>query len=115
MTWPMSMTRCWSRAITGWTRAEATAAAHRLAAIAELTDRRGASELAVERQFWACDAWDSAAAEVAVASGISARVASNQMHQALALRYRLPEVAKLMVEGTVSARLANRLVGVPSW
>ena len=96
-------------AITGWTRAEATAAAHRMAAIAELTDRRGASEQATERQFWACDAWDSAAAEVATASGISARVASNQMHQALALRYRLPQIAKLMTEGTLAPRLANTI------
>jgi hypothetical protein len=96
-------------AITGWTRAEATVAAHRLAAIAELTDRRGASEQAVERQFWACDAWDSAAAEIAAACGISARVASNQMRQGLALRYRLPEIAKLMSEGTLSARLANTI------
>ncbi len=96
-------------AITGWTRAEATAAAHRMAAIAELTDRRGASEQADERQFWACDAWDSAAAEIATASGISARVASNQMHHALALRYRLPEINKLMTEGTLSARLANTI------
>ena len=79
------MTRRWSTAITGWTRAEATVASHRMAAIAELTDRRGASEQAIERQFWACDAWDCAAAEIAAASGISARMASRQMHQALAL------------------------------
>src|SRR6195952_1663167 len=92
-------------AITGWTRAESTVAAHRMAAIAELTDRRGASEQATERQFWACDAWDSAAAEIAAACGVSARVASNHMHQGLALRYRLPEIAKLMAEGTLSARL----------
>jgi hypothetical protein len=97
-------------AITGWTRAEATVAAHRLAAIAELTDRRGATEQAAERQFWACDAWDSAAAEIAAASGVSARVASNHMHQGLALRHRLPQIAKLMTEGTVSARLANTII-----
>jgi hypothetical protein len=84
-------------------------AAHRMAAIAELTDRRGAAEQAAERQFWACDAWDSAAAEIAAACGISARVASHQMRQGLALRYRLPEIAKLMAEGTLSARLANTI------
>jgi len=96
-------------AITGWTRAEATVAHHRMAAIAELTDRRGASEQAIERQYWACDGWDSAAAEVAAASGISARKASTLMHQALALRHRLPEIAKLVSEGTLSARLANAI------
>src|SRR5882757_4689106 len=70
-------------AITGWTRAEATVAFHRMAAIAELTARRCASEQASERQFWACDGWDCAAAEIAAASGISQRVASTQMHQGL--------------------------------
>ena len=94
-------------AITGWTRAVATAECHRLAAIAELTERRGASELAIERQFWACDGWDSAAAEVSAASGISARAASGQMHQGVALRHRLPQIAKLMADGMLSARLAS--------
>src|SRR4051794_4682292 len=96
-------------AITGWTRAEATVAFHRMAAIAELTRRRCAAEQASERQFWACDAWDSAAAEIGAASGISPRVASTQMHQALALRHRLPQVAKLVAEGTLAARLANTI------
>ncbi|MCU1694768.1 MAG: hypothetical protein JWR34_831, partial [Mycobacterium sp.] len=60
-------------AVTGWTRAQATVAHHRMAVIAELTHRRCASEQAVERQLWACDGWDSAAAEIAAASGISPR------------------------------------------
>ena len=49
-------------AITGWARLEAAAVASKLAAIAELTDRRCRSELATKREHWACDAWDSAAA-----------------------------------------------------
>src|SRR4051794_34008257 len=76
--------------ITGWTRAAATVAHHRMAAIAELTARRCASEQAVERELWACDGWDSAAAEIAAASGISQRTASTHMLQAHALRHRLP-------------------------
>jgi hypothetical protein len=96
-------------AITGWTRAEATVAFHRMAAIAELTGRRCASEHASERQFWACDGWDCAAAEIAAASGIGQRVASTQMHQGLALRHRLPQIAKLVAEGTLAARLAHTI------
>jgi len=96
-------------AITGWTRAEATVASHRLAAIAELTDRRNASDQAVERQYWACDGWDSAAAEVAAAAAVSARAASTLMHQGLALRHRLPQVAKLVAEGTLAPRLAHTI------
>ena len=97
-------------AITGWTRAEATVASHRMAAIAELTDRRGASEQAVERQFWACDAWDSAAAEIAAASG-DQRPGGLQSDASRvgACAYRLPEIAKLMAEGTLAARLAHTI------
>ena len=39
-------------AITDATRAEAAAAARRFAAIAELTERRCSSELAMEREYW---------------------------------------------------------------
>jgi hypothetical protein len=96
-------------AIAGWTRAEAIAASNRLSAIAELTERRLGSELADERERWACDAWDSAAAEIAAACGLSHRVASGQMHQALALRHRLPEVAKMMAKGELSAKAVNTI------
>ena len=93
-------------AITDWTRAEAAAAAHRMAAVAEFTDRRSRIELADGRAYWACDPWDSAAAEVAAAQTISHRTASTQMHQALALRDRLPRIRALLADGTISARLA---------
>ena len=96
-------------ALTGWTRAAATVAHHRMAVIAELTHRRCASEQTVERELWACDGWDSAAAEIAAASGISPRTASTQMCQGLALRHRLPQVAKLVAEGTLAARLAHTI------
>ena len=96
-------------AITGWTRAAATVAHHRMAAIAELTQRRCGSQLAIEREKWACDGWDSAAAEIAAASGISPRTASTHMLQAHALRHRLPQVAKLVAEGTLAAPLANTI------
>ncbi len=96
-------------AITGWTRAAATVAAHRMAAIAELTARRCASEQALEREFWACDGWDSAAAEIAAASSISPRTASTQMLQAHALRHRLPQIAKLVADGILAEKLAHTI------
>ncbi|WP_231514531.1 HNH endonuclease signature motif containing protein [Mycobacterium sp. URHB0044] len=95
--------------ITGWTRAAATVAHHRMAAIAELTARRCASEQAVERELWACDGWDSAAAEIAAASGISQRTASTHMLQAHALRHRLPMVAKLLADGALAEKLAHTI------
>ncbi|WP_173009811.1 HNH endonuclease signature motif containing protein [Mycolicibacterium sp. P9-64] len=96
-------------AVTGWTRAAATVAHHRMAAIAELTHRRCTSAQAVQRELWACDGWDSAAAEIAAASGISPRAASTQMCQALALRHRLPQIAKLVADGTLAAGLAHTM------
>jgi hypothetical protein len=96
-------------AIAGWTRAAAMVAHHRMAAIAELTHRRCACDQAVERELWACDGWDSAAAEIAAASSISPRTAGTQMCQALALRHRFPQVAKLVADGTLAMGLAHTI------
>jgi hypothetical protein len=82
--------------------AEAAAAARKLAAVAELTRRRCADG---EHADWACDDWDSAAAEVSSALGVSHSRASGQMHLALALRQRLPRVAELFIRGAVGARV----------
>lgn len=95
-------------AITGWARAEAAASARRLAAIAELVRRR--ADGPTDCAHWSCDNWDSMAAEVAAAQGISHGLASGQMYLAAALRDRLPRVAGLFADGTVSARLAATIV-----
>ena len=95
--------------IAGWTRAGAIVAYNRMAAMAELTHRRCTSEEAVERELWRCDGWDSAAAEIGAASGISPRTAGTQMCQALALRHRFPQVAKLVADGTLAIGLAHTI------
>lgn len=82
---------------------EAQAAARRLAAVAELTVRRCDQG---ERAQWSCDDWDGTAAEVSAALGVGHGRASGQMHQAMALRTRLPRVAALFGAGKVSARVA---------
>jgi hypothetical protein len=89
-------------AIEGWARVEAQAAARRLAAVAELTVRRCQDG---ERADWSCDDWDGAAAEVSAALGVSHGRASGQMHEAMALRTRLPQVAALFAAGKLSARV----------
>jgi hypothetical protein len=90
-------------------RQEGATAARRFAAIAELTDRRCTSELAEDRQYWACDAWDGCAAEIGAALMISPRAASTLMHQGLALRDRLPKVGALLAAGDITAALATLL------
>jgi hypothetical protein len=97
-------------AITAAARDEAAASAHRLAAIAELAGRRCDSPQAESRAYWACDAWDSASAEIGAALGATHGVAASQMHQALALRHRLPKVAASLADGSISYWLARTII-----
>ena len=96
-------------AIAGWARVEAAAAARRLAAVAELADRRNATAEEGDSAHWACDGWDAASAEVAAAHRVGHRVASGLLHQAIALRYRLPRVGELFLAGEISPRVASSI------
>ena len=93
--------------ISGCARTEAATAAKRLAAIAELATRRCGTELARSRERWACDAWDSCAAEVAAELTISHRTASALMHQGLDLRDRFPAVGALLAQGAIPVPVAT--------
>ena len=103
-------------AVEGWARAEAAGAARRLAAIAELVERRcgpddGDDDGGDGRRLWSCDWWDATAAEIGAALNISARRASSQMYLARSLRDRLPKVNALFLAGGIGARL----VATISW
>ncbi len=98
--------------IGDYARAEAAAAARRLAAIAELVGRR--ADGPTHCAHWSCDNWDAMAAEVAAAQGISHAMASGQMYLAVALRDRLPRVGALFADGAISARLASAIVWRPT-
>ena len=92
--------------ISACARTEAATAGRRLAAIAELATRRCGTELARSRERWACDAWDSCAAEVAAELTISHRGASTLMHQGLDLRDRFPAVGALLAQGAIGVPVA---------
>jgi Domain of unknown function (DUF222) len=94
-------------AIEDGARAEAVAAARRLAAIAELVRRRVDDE--DDRAMWVFDPWDSVAAEVAAALHVGHRRASGQMRIAVALRDRLPTVAALFGNGALSPRVVSTI------
>ncbi|BBZ04090.1 hypothetical protein MCHIJ_35270 [Mycolicibacterium chitae] len=97
-------------AISESARAENRAAAARLAAIGELMNRRLFSDGEDdERDLWACDGWDSVAAEVAAALGLTHRRASTQMHLAHALRTRIPKTAAGLANGELSLRSATTI------
>jgi len=92
-------------------RAENIACARRLAAIAELYERR---QIPVEdgngRELWRIDPWEAVAAEVAAAQGITAAAASAQLHSAICLHQRLPKVAALFATGAISYRTVRMIV-----
>ncbi|CAN5307685.1 hypothetical protein BH09ACT8_BH09ACT8_25460 [soil metagenome] len=96
--------------ITAAARDEAAASARRLAAIAALTTRRCTGPDADARDYWACDTWDSATAEVSAALDATHGVSSSQMRIALALRERLPRLGALLAAGTISYWLARAAV-----
>lgn len=85
-------------------RAEARAAAQRLAAIGELVARQARGDATYGR--WSCDNWDAVAAQVAAALNLSHSAASGQMYLAVALRNRLPKIGSLLAQGVIDVRLA---------
>ncbi|WP_418001498.1 DUF222 domain-containing protein [Mycobacterium sp. PDNC021] len=94
-------------AMTHYARVEAVAASGRFVAIADLVALRVDNQ--GDRQWWACDGWDAACAEVGAALGIGPKEASGQMSIAVALRYRLPRVAAVFANGGVSARTVGTI------
>lgn len=88
-------------------REEAQAGARKLAAIAELVDLTVEED--DERGLWAFDPWRNAASHVGAALSISQHRASAQMCIATALRYQLPKVAALYVQGRLSGRLISEI------
>ncbi|OFJ50290.1 HNH endonuclease signature motif containing protein [Mycolicibacterium grossiae] len=87
-------------ALSRWATASAAADARKYAAIAELHRRRDTRE----HERWACDDWDSAAAEVAAALNMGHGRASSEMDLAVTMRDRLPRVAMLFLSGEITGR-----------
>ncbi|MGB3481456.1 MAG: DUF222 domain-containing protein [Mycobacterium sp.] len=95
-------------AISVLTRAAATLAGHRLLFVGEKAGRNYDDD---------CDsledtdaAWNSAASEISMASGISHGRASGDMEIGLALAVRLPKIGDLLLAGDISERIARRIV-----
>ncbi|BBZ04647.1 hypothetical protein MCHIJ_40840 [Mycolicibacterium chitae] len=91
-------------------RLEAATAARRLAAIAELFDRRLHEVDADQREQWLIDGHEQVTAEVACALGISRARASALIRVAHALYERLPKTAAKFALGLVDYRVITILV-----
>ena len=97
-------------AVGGWARVENAACARKLAAMAEVLQRRLAADGSAEREQWCLDNWDAVCAEIGAAFNVSLGVASHQLTLAEALRERLPRVGEVFAAGLISARLVNTIV-----
>ncbi|CDQ46027.1 HNH endonuclease signature motif containing protein [Mycolicibacterium neoaurum] len=95
-------------AVTDATRAEAAAAARRLALVAEVTARHCEDE-DESSALRLIDGWALAKAEVSAACNLGPRAASAQMRIAMALRDRLPKTAEVFARGLVSAKVINAI------
>lgn len=92
-------------------RAENTACARRLAAIAELYARREVPvEDARRRELWRIDPWEAVVAEVSAAQCITPAAAGSLLHNAVCLHERLPEVAAVFAAGTIDYRTVRLIV-----
>ncbi|MFI2839935.1 DUF222 domain-containing protein [Mycolicibacterium sp. PDY-3] len=94
--------------VTDATRAEAAAAARRLALIAEVTARHCEDE-DESSALKLIDGWALAKAEISAACTLGPRAASAQMRIAMALRDRLPRTAEMFARGLVSAKVINAI------
>ncbi len=97
-------------AVGGWARVENAACARKLAAMADVLQRRLAADGSAEREQWCLDNWDAVCAEIGAAFNVSLGVASHQLTLAEALRERLPRVAEVFAAGLISSRLVNTIV-----
>ena len=95
-------------ALTAATRAEAMAAAERLALIGEVIARQCDGE-DDDHAHQVIDGWAWAQAQVAAACNLNPYAASKQMRIAQALRDRLPRTAALLAQGVVSATVIDAI------
>jgi hypothetical protein len=92
-------------------RVENRACARRLAAIAELYERRVVPvQDGHGREMWRIDPWEAVAAEVSAVACITAAAAGSLIHNAICLRQRLPKVGALFAAGALDYRTVRMIV-----
>jgi Domain of unknown function (DUF222) len=97
-------------AVGAWARVENAACARKLAAMADVLERRRGADGSAEREQWCLDNWDAVCAEVGAVFNVSLGVASHQLILAWALRERLARVGEVFAAGLISFRLVNTIV-----
>ena len=93
----------------GWARAENAACARKLAVLAEMFARR-TGLAAGDRELWWIDPEAAVAAEMGAAVNVSQGMALHQTHRGVALRDRLPKVARAVRGGAGQSDLLVRAI-----
>lgn len=93
----------------GWAQAEASASAHKHAAMAELFIRATSTPSADERRWWFVDPDAAVGAQLGAAQGITAWAALHQAQRGVALRDRLPKVNEVFAAGLVSEMIVRNI------
>ncbi|MDF1909271.1 DUF222 domain-containing protein, partial [Mycolicibacterium smegmatis] len=93
----------------GWAQAEASASAHKHAAMAEMFIRATSTPSADERRWWFVDPDAAVGAQLGAAQGITAWAALHQAQRGVALRDRLPKVNEVFAAGLVSEMIVRNI------
>ena len=97
-------------AVAAWSRAESSACARKVAAMAVLFETAHAADGAAERDLWCTDTWDAVSAHLGATLRITTGAASNQLLIAVALHERFPLVAKVFADGLITYSLVRTVV-----
>src|SRR5689334_3898069 len=91
-------------------RAENTACARKIAAMAAMLDAAHAADGSASRDQWCLDDFDAVAAHVGAALCITAGAAGNQLLVAVALHERFPRAASVFAEGLITYAVVKTVV-----
>ena len=97
-------------AVAAWSRAESSACARKVAAMAVLFETAHAAEGSAERDLWCTDTWDNVSAHLGATLRITTGAASNQLLIAVALHERFPLVAAVFADGLITYSLVRTVV-----
>ncbi|MDG4668998.1 DUF222 domain-containing protein [Mycobacterium sp. 236(2023)] len=90
-------------------RLENAACAARLGHMADMLEAAYAQSGSAQREQWRFDNWSSVCARIGAAHEVTSGAASGLLTDAVALRERLPQVAKVFAQGLISYKLVHTI------
>ena len=93
--------------VRAFTRAENSACAARLSAMADMLAAAQSADGSADREQWRCDNWAAVCAAIGAAHGVTSGVATGLLTDAVVLRERLSTLAALFASGELSYRVVH--------